>query len=230
MEPPSIFMALGLIARKIGMSRVFLPTGEAVPVTYLKVEDNTIVRTRTKEKDGYEAVVLGIDKKMVRTRKGKELHKHVTQKEFTVDSLEGFAAGGSVTLAALPLETLVSVTGVGKGKGFQGVVKRHHFAGGPKSHGSHFKREPGSVGMRTWPGRIHAGKRMAGHMGGETVTIKHRAVLVSDEARKVVGIKGPIPGPNGAVVYVVIEPAAVKNTTGKPAAKKSGEKAPKASK
>lgn len=198
-------MALGLIARKIGMSRVFLPTGEAVPVTYLRVEDNTVVRTRTTEKDGYQAVVLGVGEYVQKTRKGNKHTKHSDQKEFQVDSLDGHAIGSKLTVETLPLASLVTVKGIGKGKGFQGVMKRHHFAGGPKSHGSHFKREPGSVGMRTWPGRIHAGKRMAGHMGSETVTLKHRAVLVNDAAKKIIGIKGPIPGGNGSLVYLTLE-------------------------
>lgn len=198
-------MAVGLIARKVGMSRVFLPSGEAVAVTYLKVEDNAIVRTKTKEKDGYAAVVLGIGEETVRTRKGKELKKHRNQKEFKVESLDGLAPGGKITVTSVPAESLVTITGVGKGKGFQGVIKRYHFAGGPASHGSHFKREPGSVGMRTWPGRIQAGKRMPGRMGNETVTLRHRPVVVCDEMKKVLGVKGPIPGPNGALVYVTVE-------------------------
>lgn len=198
-------MAPGLIARKIGMSRMFLPTGEAVAVTYLKVEDNSVVRMKTREKDGYQAIVLGIGEETVKTRKGHELKKHRNQKEFKVESLEGFSVNGKVTVTAVPAESLVTITGVGKGKGFQGVVKRYHFAGGPASHGSHFKREPGSVGMRTWPGRIHAGKRMPGRMGNETVTLRHRPVLVCDEVKKVLGVKGPIPGPNGAVVYITLE-------------------------
>lgn len=208
MEPPSTPMALGLIARKIGMSRVFLPNGEAVPVTYLKVEDNTVVRTKTKQKDGYEAVVLGAREYTQKTRKGKNLVKHSDQKEFTVDSLDGHAIGNKLTVESLPLESLVTVKGIGKGKGFQGVMKRWHFSGGPASHGSHFKREPGSVGMRTWPGRIHAGKKMPGHMGSETVTLKHRAVLVNDAEKKIIGIRGPIPGGNGSLVYLTAEPAA----------------------
>ncbi len=209
-------MALGLIARKIGMSRVFLPNGDAVPVTYLKVEDNTVVRTKTKEKDGYQAVVLGAGQYTVKTRKGNTLTKHSDQKEFQVDSLDGHAIGNTLTVESIPTETLVTVKGVGKGKGFQGVMKRHHFSGGPASHGSHFKREPGSVGMRTWPGRIHAGKRMPGHMGSETVTLKHRAVLVSDAQKKIIGIKGPIPGGNGSLVYLTPEPP----KAAKPAPKK----------
>ncbi len=205
MEPPSTPMALGILARKIGMSRVFLPNGEAVPVTYLRVEDNNIIRTKTEEKDGYKAVVLGIGQRKVRTRKGKEIIRYSNEKEFTVDSLDAYEKDKKVTVADLPVESMVTITGVSKGKGFAGVMKRHHFAGGPASHGSHFIREPGSVGMRTWPGRIHAGKRMPGHMGMDTVTVKKRKVLVCDEARKVIGVKGPVPGANGCVVTITLE-------------------------
>ncbi len=198
-------MPLGVIARKIGMSRMFLPTGEQVAVTYLKVQDNTIVRTKSKDKDGYDAVVLGIDEDVMKTRKGKEQKTMRNQKEFHVEKLDNLAKGGSVDVSSVPEGSLVTVTGVGKGKGFQGVMKRWHFAGGPATHGSHFKREPGSVGMRTWPGRIHAGKKMAGRMGGATVTIKNRPVVVSDSKEKVLGIKGAVPGPNGALVYVTVQ-------------------------
>ncbi len=198
-------MALGLIARKIGMSRVFLPTGEAIPVTYLKVEDNSVVRMRTKEKDGYNAAVVGVDAKTVKTRKGKEIKKFANQKEFRVEAADGLQAGSTLTVEALPADSVVTIVGTGKGKGFQGVIKRWHFSGGPATHGSHFKREPGSVGMRTWPGRIHAGKKMPGHMGLETVTLKGRAVVVCDKEKKVLGIKGPIPGGNGSIVYVTLE-------------------------
>ncbi len=200
---------IGVIARKLGMSRVFLPTGEAVPVTYLQVQDNMIVRTKTKEKDGYNAVVLGVDEQMVRTRKGKELKKMKNQKEFIVESLDGFAQGGKITAEMFPVDSFVTIRGVSKGKGFQGVMKRYHFAGGPATHGSHFKREPGSVGMRTWPGRIHKGKRMAGRMGGDAITIKHRAIVSADAAERLVAIKGAVPGPNGGLLYVTLEPTPV---------------------
>lgn len=200
-------MALGILARKIGMSRVFLSSGEAVPVTYLRIEDNDIVRTKTTEKDGYQAVVLGMGERIVRTCKGNEIKRYKAEKEFVVESLEGYEKGKKISLSVMPVESLVTITAVSKGKGFQGVMKRHHFAGGPASHGSHFIREPGSVGMRTWPGRIHAGKRMAGHMGLDTVTVKHRKVLVCDEVRKVLGVKGPVPGANGGLVTLVLEPS-----------------------
>ncbi len=196
---------IGLLAKKIGMSRVFLPDGQAVPVTYLLVEENNVIRTKSKEKDGYEAVVLGVGQRTVKTRKGNEVRRYRAEKEFTVDSLSDYAKDKKIGVATLPVESLVTITGTSKGKGFQGVMKRHHFSGGPASHGSHFIREPGSVGMRTWPGRIHAGKKMPGHMGLETITIKHRKVLVCDEGRKVIGVKGPVPGPNGSFVTLTLE-------------------------
>ncbi len=198
-------MPSGLIARKIGMSRVYLPTGESVPVTYLEVKPNIIVRTKTKEKDGYNAVVLGIGAKKWKSRKGKENTRYAHQKEWHVESLDGMDSGKELSVEDFPAETLVSVSGVSKGKGFQGVVRRHHFAGGPRTHGSHFKREPGSVGMRQQPGRIFKGHRMAGHMGHDRITLKNRFVVVTDTTKGVIAIKGPIPGPNGSTVYLTKE-------------------------
>ncbi len=199
------FLMIGLIARKVGMSRAFLPSGEAVAVTYLSVEPNVIVRTKTKEKDGYDAVVLGIDAKQWKSRKGKEHTRYKVQKEFQVDSLEGFTAGKEVTAEVLPQESMVTIEGISKGKGFQGVVRRHHFGGGPRTHGSHFKREPGSIGMREWPGRIFRGHRMAGHMGTQKLTIKHRSIVVHDAEKHIIGVKGPVPGPNGTHVFLTLE-------------------------
>jgi large subunit ribosomal protein L3 len=194
----------GLIARKLGMSRVFLD-GAAVPVTYLRVEPNVIVRLKNSEKDGYNAIILGIGLKKVKTRKGRELQKFAIMKEWKVSSLDGLSTGGTVTVESVPEKSLVTITGVSKGKGFQGVMKRHKFGGGPASHGSHFKREPGSVGMRELPGRVHKGKRMAGHMGSEQVTVHGRPVVVCDKEKGVLAVKGPVPGPNGSAVYLTVE-------------------------
>jgi large subunit ribosomal protein L3 len=196
---------IGLIARKVGMSRIFSATGESMPVTYLAIEPNTIVRTKNKEKDGYDAVVLGIGAKPWKSRKGKENVRYARQKEWKVDSLEGMEPGKKLTSELLPAESIVTVTSVSKGKGFQGVMRRHHFGGGPATHGSHFKREPGSIGMRTDPGRILKGHRMAGHMGNEQVTLQHRPVVASDSEKGIIAIKGPVPGPNGAIVFVTKE-------------------------
>ncbi len=198
---------IGVIAKKVGMSRAFLPTGEAVAVTYLEVEPNVVVRTKTEAKDGYNAVVLGIGSKEWKSRKGKTNTNYSVQKEFRVESLDGLEAGKTVAADVLPAESMVTVESVSKGKGFQGVMKRHGFHGGPKSHGSHFKREPGSVGMRTSPGRIFRGHKMAGHMGTDKLTLKHRAVIVNDTAKNIIAIKGPVPGPAGAHVFLTLEAA-----------------------
>lgn len=198
---------IGVIARKVGMSRFFRPTGEAVAVTYLEVTPNIVVRTKTKEKDGYDAVILGIEPKNWKTGNGKELTRYKVQKEWQVDSLDGLEPGKTVTVESLPVDAMVSVQGISKGKGFQGVMKRFHFGGGPGSHGSHFKREPGSIGMRTDPGRIFKGRAMAGHMGLDKITLKNRAVVVSDSKKNLVGIAGSVPGPNGAAVFLTLEAA-----------------------
>jgi large subunit ribosomal protein L3 len=198
---------IGLIAKKVGMSRVFLPTGEAVAVTYLEAQPNVIVRTKTKEKDGYDAVVLGVGAKAWKSRKGAEHIRYKLQKEFQVESLDGFEAGKSLTVDTLPIESMVTIQGTSKGKGFQGVVRRHGFGGGPASHGSHFKREPGSVGMRADPGRIFKGHPMAGHMGMDVQTLKHRPVMMSDATKHLIAVKGPVPGPNGSHVFLTLEEA-----------------------
>jgi large subunit ribosomal protein L3 len=198
-------MASGLIARKVGMSQLFLESGEVVPVTYLKVEPNTVIRLKTAERDGYSAVVLGIGHSVLKTRKGKEHPRYAIEKEWRTESLEGLSPGATLTAESIPERSLVTVTGTSKGKGFQGVVKRYGFAGGPRTHGSHFQREPGSVGMREKPGRILKGKRMPGHMGHQTVTLRHRPVVACDPAEGMIAIKGPVPGPNGSIVYLTLE-------------------------
>ncbi len=198
-------MSSGLIAKKVGMSRVFLPSGEAVAVTYLQIEPNTVVRTKTKEKDGYDAVVLGTGAKEWKSRKGKAHVRYARQKEWQVASLDGLEPGKTVSAEIFEPESRVTVVGVSKGKGFQGVMKRHGFSGGPASHGSHFKREPGSVGMRARPGRIFKGHRMAGHMGMDQITLQHRPVVAVDAEKGVIAVKGPVPGPNGSFVFVTKE-------------------------
>jgi len=198
-------MPAGLITTKIGMSRIFLSGGEAVPVTYLRAQPNTVIRLKTQEKDGYNAVVLGVGERRKKTRNGKEHMTYVAEREWKVDSLEGYQAGTQITAETIPAESLVTVTGVSKGKGFQGVMKRYGFKGGPASHGSHFHREPGSIGMRAHPGRVLKGHRMAGHMGKDTVTLRKRPVIALDAEKGILAIKGPIPGPNGSTVYLTLE-------------------------
>lgn len=198
-------MAIGLIARKVGMSRAFLPTGEAVAVTYLQLEPNVVVRTKTKDKDGYDAVILGIGRKEWKSRKGASHVRYAIQKEWKVDSFDGLEAGKEVSAEAFAQDGMVTIKGISKGKGFQGVMKRHNFKGGKGSHGSHFKREPGSIGMRTDPGRVFKGHPMAGHMGTDSITLKHRAIVIADHEKKILAVKGPVPGPSGTHVYLTLE-------------------------
>ena len=155
-EPPRA-MSPGLIAKKIGMSRVFREDGEQVPVTFLSIEPNTIVRTRQKDRDGYDAVILGVGAKKWKTRRGKEHTKYQVEKEFVVDSLDGLDVGNTFTVESIPAESVVTVVGTSKGKGFAGVIKRHNFSRGPETHGSHHHREPGSVGMCDMPGKVLKG-------------------------------------------------------------------------
>ncbi|HLD63323.1 MAG TPA: 50S ribosomal protein L3 [Candidatus Peribacteraceae bacterium] len=198
-------MAAGLIAHKIGMSRIFAK-GEAIPVTYLKIEPNTVVRFKTVEKDGYNAIVLGVGREDWKSRKGKANVRYKKMKEWKVDKLDGIEAGSQFTAAMVPTTVAtVTIMGVSKGKGFQGVIKRHKFSSGPSSHGSHHHRRPGSIGMRELPGRVHKGKRMAGRMGTDQITIKNRAVIAADAEAGIIAVKGPIPGPAGAAVYVTFE-------------------------
>ena len=181
-----------------------------MPVTYLHVEPNIVVRTKTEEKDGYNAIVLGMVPKMWKSRKGKEHTRFMYQKEWRVPSLDGFSAGSELNIEEFTTEGTVTICGTSKGKGFQGVMKRHGFAGGPASHGSHFKREPGSIGMRTTPGRVLKGHHMAGRMGGDTLTLAHRPIVAVDSAKHIIAVRGPVPGPSGAIVYVTNEESPAK--------------------
>ena len=196
---------LGLIAKKIGMSRVFKEDGTAVPVTYLAVEPNKVVRHRIKDRDGYDAVVLAVGPKKWKTRKGQEHTKYRAEKEFIVDSLDGMDIGKEITVESIPEESMVTVVGTSKGKGFSGVIKRHNFSRGPETHGSHHHREPGSVGMCDMPGKVLKGKKMPGRMGKEQVTRRNCPVMVSDLEDGVLAVKGPVPGPNGALVFLKVE-------------------------
>lgn len=198
-------MCNGLIAKKVGMSRVFQENGDAVAVTYLEVEPNTVVRVKTEEKDGYNAVILGVGAKQWKTRKGKEHTRYSDQKEWKVESLEGLESGKTIGADKFAKDSRIKVTGTSKGKGFQGVIKRHGFSRGPETHGSHHHRKPGSIGMCEFPGRVLKGKKMPGRMGSDTVTLQNRVVVDFDSAKGLLAVKGPIPGSNGSNVYLTLQ-------------------------
>jgi large subunit ribosomal protein L3 len=204
-------MSIGLIGRKVGMTQVFQDDGTMVAVSVLAIEPNTVTRLRTPERDGYSAIQLGAEPVTKRNRKLskpeagqlKDLPQVSEIREFRVDDLGGYEVGQQVALADLFADgDLVDVTGVSKGKGFAGVIKRHNFARGPKTHGSDHHRAPGSIGPGTTPGRVYRGLKMAGHMGDERTTVKKVRVVRADPERGLLLVKGSLPGPRGSIILV----------------------------
>jgi len=200
-------MSIGLIGRKVGMTQVFQDDGTMVAVSGLVIEPNTVTRLRTPAQDGYTAVQLGTDvvKKLNKPETGqlKDLPRVATIREFRVDSVADFSVGQQVSLVDLFAEgDEVDVTGVSKGKGFAGHIKRHNFHRGPKTHGSDHHRAPGSIGPGTTPGRVYKGLKMAGHMGDERTTIKKVRVVRTDPERNLLLVRGSLPGSRGSLILV----------------------------
>ena len=204
-------MSIGLIGRKVGVTQVFRDDGTMVAVSVLAIEPNTVTRLRTGERDGYTAVQLGTgsSKKLTKPEAGqlKDLPKGsqdlTTIREFRVESVDGYEVGQKLAIGDLFADgDLVDVTGVSKGKGFAGHIKRHHFHRGPSSHGSDHHREPGSIGPGTTPGRVYKGLKMAGHMGDARATIKKVRVVRADPDRNLLLVKGSLPGARGALILV----------------------------
>lgn len=193
-----------LLGRKIGMSQVFSPEGEVIPVTLISALPNTVTIRRTVEKDGYAAVQLALPKKegaKLGEKRTPNAYKEVfaRREEFKGD----FPADiESIGVDQFTQGDAIEVTGISKGKGNQGVVKRHHFAGGPASHGHrHVLRRPGSIGGR-FPQHVMKGMRMAGHMGAEQVTVKNLEIVQVDAEHNLVAVKGAVPGPRGSIVSI----------------------------
>ncbi len=201
-------MSIGLIGRKVGMTQVFQDDGTMVAVSVLAIEPNTVTRLRTTDRDGYTAVQLGtevVKKKLTKPEAGqlKDLPQVATIREFRVDSVDDFEVGQTLSLGDLFADgDEVDVTGVSKGKGFAGHIKRHNFHRGPKTHGSDHHREPGSIGPGTTPGRVYRGLKMAGHMGDERVTIKKVRVVRADTDRNLLLVNGSLPGARGSLILV----------------------------
>lgn len=179
------------------MTRVVKDDGNYVPVTIIQCAPNTIHQVKTVDKDGYDAIVLGFEPRK-RPTKTKKFYK---LQEFRVDPSEGAEKGKMVDLSIFAEGDLISISGITKGKGQQGVMKRWNFHGGPGGHGSHFKREPGSVGARAKPGKIHLGKKLPGHMGSDKMTRKSSVAYI-DMENNLIGIKGPVPGSINSYVTI----------------------------
>ena len=198
---------VGLIGRKVGMTQVFEEDGTMVAVSVVAIEPNTVTRLRTTAQDGYTAVQVGTDvvKKLTKPEAGqlKDLPSVSSIREFRVDSVDDYSVGQVIALGDLFAEgDLVDVTGISKGKGFAGHIKRHNFHRGPKTHGSDHHRAPGSIGPGTTPGRVYRGLKMAGHMGDERVTIKKVRVVRTDTDRNLLLVNGSLPGARGSLILV----------------------------
>ncbi len=200
----------GILGKKIGMTRVFGDEGRQIPVTVIEVGPCVVVQRKTKAQDGYDALKIGLGpKKATRTSKPEageaKASGGVAQQylhEFRVDSTEELKAGDAVTAAVLEGASHVDITGITKGRGFQGVMRRHGMKGGPMTHGGHSKRRIGSIGCRSFPGRIHKGKRMPGHMGNVKATTQNLQVVQLRTAENLLLVCGAVPGPAGAMVVI----------------------------
>jgi len=209
-------MIQGLIARKIGMSQQFDDAGNVVPVTVLKAGPCTVIQLKTAEKDGYVAVQLGfVEERAVRKPRKpqvghfKKAGVPVVKKLQEVDCSDpaSIHEGDQVLVDIFEVGEMVDVVGTSIGKGFAGVVRRHHFAGGGASHGSMFHRAPGSIGASSYPSRVVKGMRMGGHMGHERVTVRKLKVVATDKDQNLLLVRGAVPGAKGG--YLLVKKAAV---------------------
>jgi len=203
-------MSPGIIGKKIGMTQVFRPDGQVVPVTLLKAGPCVVTQRKTPASDGYDAVQVGLvdfakkqNKPMTGHFKkaGADGVKYV--REFKLKPGSGdIKLGDKILVDQFKPKDKVDVTGVSKGKGFAGVMKRHGFGGGDGTHGSMFHRAPGSIGSSTFPSRVYPGTRLPGQMGDVQVTVRNLEVIEVDTEDNVLMVKGAVPGPNGAYVIV----------------------------
>jgi large subunit ribosomal protein L3 len=199
-----------LIGTKVGMTQIFNEDGTAVPVTAIEVMPNVVTGLRTTAKDGYEAVQLGyeevsekkISKPVVGQFKKNNLKPMRHLEEVRVESVSDYRIGQKIKAGIFKIGDSVKVTGISKGKGFAGVVKRYHFKGGPASHGSMFHRAPGSIGASSFPSRVDKGKKLPGRMGGRQVTSLNLKVTQVDEAKNILLLSGSVPGPRGGIVLI----------------------------
>ncbi len=212
-------MKIGLLGRKIGMTRVYDASGKAMPVTVIEAGDNTLLQLKTHEKEGYDAVQVGFDTQK-ESRVSRPLLGHFKKSESEPKKLikefrlpDGTAINGELDLSVSQFEVgqFVDVIGRSKGKGFQGVVKKHGFAGQPAAHGSKMHRRNGAIGNRSTPGRVWKNMGMPGHMGDERVTVQNLRIAQVRPEDKVILVCGAVPGANGS--YVVVRPAKKKPVT-----------------
>ena len=206
-------MSLGLVGRKVGMTRIFTAEGDSIPVTVLDVSDNRVTQIKTVETDGYTAGQVAFGTRRA-SRVTKPLAGHLAKagvqageilKEFQIDAAKAaeLSAGAVIGVDLFEVGQKVDVQGVSIGKGYAGTIKRYNFSSGRASHGnSRSHNVPGSIGMAQDPGRVFPGKRMTGHMGDETVTVQNLEIARIDADRKLLLVKGAVPGAKGGKVFV----------------------------
>ena len=197
----------GILGRKIGMTQIFTEAGEVVPVTVVEAGPVVVTQVKTIENDGYNAVQVGFvdakEKSLNKPQKGhlaaaNTLKKHL--KEFRVESVDAYTVGQEIKADVFAAGEMIDATGISKGKGFQGPIKRHGQSRGPESHGSRYHRRPGSMGACSYPGRVFKNKKLAGHMGSVKVTVQNLEVVRVDADKNFILVKGAIPGAKGSVV------------------------------
>ncbi|HTO95508.1 MAG TPA: 50S ribosomal protein L3 [Myxococcales bacterium] len=205
-------MAIGLVGRKVGMTQIFDTDGTAVPVTVIEAGPCPVVQKKTVATDGYEAIQIGFQSEAKAARLTKPVRGHFDKvqlpyqrhlREIRLRGGEGeFQVGQVLTVNLFAAGDLVRVTGVSKGKGFQGGVKRWNYKGGPKTHGSMFHRAPGSIGASSYPSRVFRGHHLPGHMGAARLTVRGLTVVSVDPEKNLLLVRGAIPGPTGGLLTI----------------------------
>jgi large subunit ribosomal protein L3 len=203
-------MKKALIARKIGMTQIFVEDGSIVPVTVLEAGPCTVTQVKTIENDGYSAVQVGFsDAKEKHTNKPLQGHFEKAGvdfkrflREFKFENSSEYVVGQEIKANIFEAGDKIDVSGTSKGKGYQGAIKRHNQSRGPMAHGSKYHRQAGSMGMASFPGKVFKGKKLAGHMGSEAVTIQNLEVVRVDVENNLILVKGAVPGPRKSIVTV----------------------------
>lgn len=201
----------GILGRKLGMTQIYIEDGTAIPVTVIQAGPCLVVQRKTVETDGYEAVQLGLVEERPARKVGQPMEGHFKKagvaptrrvEEFPVGDGEEVKAGDEVKASIFEEKEWVDVIGTSKGKGYQGVVKRHGFAGGRATHGSMFHRAPGSIGSSAYPSRVFAGMRAGGRMGGDRVTVKNLQIVKVDTEKNLIYVRGAVPGPKSGYLSI----------------------------
>jgi len=191
-----------LLGKKIGMTNVFSADGQLVPVTVVQVGPCVVTQVKTIESDGYNALQLGFDEKPVE-KLNKPIVGHLKKatdkgfnvlREFRTDEVENVEAGSAVSVDVFKIGDKVNISGISKGRGFQGTIKRHGFSRGPETHGSRNHRKPGSIGNSAWPGKVFKGKKLPGHMGTNRETVKNLTIVDIKHEDNLLLVKGAVPG------------------------------------